>query len=73
MPLAEAIVEAASESAPGLDKASLVSAADRAIRGTPSAKIRALSDPKVVSPVGDAGRTNFGNEPRRPINSPVSP
>ncbi len=48
-----------------------MAAADRAISGNPSTQLRALSDPKVVSPVGDAGRTNFGNEPRLTTPSPT--
>lgn len=70
MTLAEAIVEAASE-ASGVDKGTLATAADRGIQKTPKGQIRRLSDPKVVSPVGDAGRTNFGNEPRRPTPTPT--
>lgn len=64
LPAAEAIVLAVAESAPGLDTFALYAAADRALSRSPLGSLRALSDPKVISPVGDAGRTQFGNEPR---------
>ncbi|MCX6979530.1 MAG: hypothetical protein NTV08_02085 [Verrucomicrobia bacterium] len=63
--LAEAIVRTALDAQPGLSLSALQSAADIAIVGDPSVLLRYIQSPRSISGVGDAGTSNYANEPLR--------
>lgn len=64
--LAEAIVRTALDALPGLDLPSLQAAADIALLGDPSVLLRYIQSARSISGVGDAGTSNYANEPLRP-------
>ena len=71
--LAEAIVRTALDAQSGLSLASLQSAADIALVGDPSVLLRYIQSPRAISGVGDAGTSNYANEPLRPGVSDTAP
>ena len=73
MTLAEAIVQTALDARSGLDPAALVAAADLALIGDPGYLLLAAGDPHGISAVGDAGNSNYGNEPVLPPAPPPIP
>ena len=73
MPLAEAIARAASEAQPGLALPSLMAAVDIALLTDPSLLIQRIQGPRANSGVGDAGGSNYANEPLRPGVAGSSP
>lgn|GEM_PF-996270 len=64
--LAEAIIRTALDALPGLDLPTLQAAADIALLGDPSVLLRYIQGPRSISGVGDAGTSNYANEPFRP-------
>jgi hypothetical protein len=73
MTLADAIVKSAFGARDGLDYDALAMAADNAIKFGLDRAIAALEDPRVLFGVGDAGLTNFENEPRRAVSGGAPP
>ncbi|EDY19596.1 hypothetical protein CfE428DRAFT_2772 [Chthoniobacter flavus Ellin428] len=71
MTLAEAIVQAAVDA--GGDPGATQSAVDTALFGDPGALFNQVSGSKSISGVGDAGDSNYANEPHLPDPSVVSP
>lgn len=71
MTLAEAIALTAFDAQPGLSFASLQTAVDTALRMDPASLLRNILSPRTVSGVGDAGLSNYANEPLRTPNQPV--
>jgi len=71
MTLAEAIVQAAVDA--GGDPGATQSAVDAALFGDPGALFNQVSSSKSISGVGDAGNSNYANEPHVPDPSVVSP
>ena len=69
--LAEAIVRTALDAQPGLSLPALVSAADLALNSDPATLLRYIQSPRAISGVGDAGSSNYANEPLRTPNQPV--
>lgn len=63
--LAEAIARTAFDAQPGLSFPALQAAADIALRTDPSTLLRNIQSPRTASGVGDAGNSNFANEPLR--------
>lgn len=64
--LAEAIIRTALDALPGIELAALQLAADIALLGDPAVLLRYIQSPRAISGVGDAGMSNYANEPRRP-------
>jgi hypothetical protein len=71
MTLAEAIVRTAFDAQPGLSFSVLQAAANTALLMDPATLIRYIQSPNAVSGVGDAGLSNYANEPLRPPKQPV--
>lgn len=63
--LAEAIARTAFDAQPGLAFPALQSAVDIALNTDPATLLRNIQSPRSVSGVGDAGSSNFANEPLR--------
>lgn len=64
--LAEAIARTAFDAQPGLSLSDLRSAVDVALNTDPATLLRYVQSSRSVSGVGDAGSSNFANEPLRP-------
>ena len=64
--LAEAIARTAFDAQPGLSFADLQSAVDVALNADPATLLRYVQSSRSISGVGDAGSSNFANEPLRP-------
>ena len=71
MTLAEAIALTAFASQPGLSFPSLQGAVDLALRTDPATLLRDVQSSRAISGVGDAGGSNYANEPLRTPNPPV--
>ena len=71
MTLAEAIAFTAFASQPGLSFSSLQAAVDLALRTDPATLLRDVQSSRAISGVGDAGISNYANEPLRTPNPPV--
>ena len=71
MTLAEAITLTAFDAQPGLSFAALQAGANTALLGDPAALLRRIQSPASVSGVGDAGTSNYANEPLRTPKQPV--
>ena len=71
--LAEAITRTAFDAQPGLSLPALVSAADIALLTDPATLLRYVQSPRSISGVGDAGTSNYANEPLRPSVSGTPP
>ena len=65
MTLAEAIARTAFDARPGLSLPNLQAAVDAALLTDPETLIRRIQSPRSVSGVGDAGGSNYANEPLR--------
>lgn len=63
--LAEAIARTAFDAQPGLSFPALQAAADIALRTDPATLLRNIQSPRTASGVGDAGSSNYANEPLR--------
>jgi hypothetical protein len=68
IPLADAIVQTANNAREGLSIDALAAAADYALKFGVDKALAALDDPRLLFGVGDAGLTNFENEPRRAVS-----
>lgn len=66
MTLAEAIAHAAFDAQPGLGMPALLAAVNVALLSDPAILLQRIGGPRVVSGVGDAGTSNYANEPLRP-------
>ena len=64
--LAEAIARTAFDAQPGLSLSDLRSAVDVALNADPATLLRYVQSSRSISGVGDAGSSNFANEPLRP-------
>lgn len=64
--LAEAIARTAFDARPGLSFPDLQSAVDVALNTDPATLLRYVLSSRSISGVGDAGSSNFANEPLRP-------
>ena len=73
MTLAEAIARTAFDAQPGLSLSSLQSAADTALLTDPAALMRVIQSSRSISGVGDAGSSNYANEPLRPTVAGTAP
>ena len=71
MTLAEAIARAAFDAQQGLSLSKLQDAVDVALRTDPETLMRRIQSPRAVSGVGDAGTSNYANEPLRTPQQPV--
>jgi hypothetical protein len=71
MTLAEAIVQTAFDAQPGLSFSGLQAAANTALLTDPATLMRYIQSPNAVSGVGDAGLSNYANEPLRTPKQPV--
>jgi len=71
MTLAEAIAHTAFDAQPGLSFSALTAAVDIALRSDPATLLRYIQSPSAVSGVGDAGLSNYANEPLRTPKQPV--
>ena len=71
MTLAEAIAFTAFASQPGLSFSSLQAAVDLALRTDPATLLRDVQSSRAISGVGDAGISNYANEPLRTPKQPV--
>ena len=71
--LAEAIVRTALDAQPGLSLPALQSAADLALLSDPAVLLRYVQSPRTISGVGDAGSSNYANEPLRPGVASTAP
>ncbi len=71
MTLAEAIAFTAFASQPGLSFSSLQGAVDLALRTDPATLLRDVQSSRAISGVGDAGGSNYANEPLRTPKQPV--
>jgi hypothetical protein len=71
MTLAEAIVRTAFDAQPGLSFSALQTAANTALLTDPATLMRYIQSPNAVSGVGDAGLSNYANEPLRTPKQPV--
>jgi hypothetical protein len=65
MSLAEAIVQAAVNADPGVDAGAVQAAVDMALFGDPGQLFNAVAGARGISGVGDAGNSNYANEPFR--------
>lgn len=63
--LAEAIARTAFDARPGLSLPELHGAVDLALNSDPAALLRNIQSPRTLSGVGDAGSSNYANEPLR--------
>ncbi|MDR3404549.1 MAG: hypothetical protein P4L99_18755 [Chthoniobacter sp.] len=70
MSLAEAIVQTAVDAHSGVSLAAVQGAVDVALYGDPGALFNAVGGVKGISGVGDAGNSNYANEPFNPGQSP---
>jgi hypothetical protein len=70
MTLAEAIVRTAFDAQPGLSFSTLQSAVNTALLMDPATLMRYIQSPNAVSGVGDAGFSNYANEP---LTTPKQP
>jgi hypothetical protein len=70
VPLVDAIVKTAFAARDGLNLDALVAAADQAIKFGLDKALAAIDDPRILFGVGDAGLTNFENEPRTAVEAP---
>ena len=66
MTLAEAIAQTAFDARPGLLLSALRSTVDAALLADPATLMRNIQSPRAISGVGDAGSSNYANEPLRP-------
>jgi hypothetical protein len=73
MPLAEAIAQAAFDSQTGIGLATIQGAVDVALLGDPGLLLSKIGDPRGISGVGDAGASNFANEPLIPKPAATPP
>ena len=71
--LAEAIVRTALDAQPGLSLPDIQSAADLALNSDPATLLRYIQSPRTISGVGDAGTSNYANEPLRPSVAGTAP
>lgn len=71
MTLAEAIAQTAFQAQPGLSFPSLTNAVDIALRTNPAVLLGNIQGARSVSGVGDAGLSNYANEPLRTPKQPV--
>jgi hypothetical protein len=71
MTLAEAIARTAFDAQPGLSLATLQAAVDAAVLSDPATLMRKIQGPTSVAGVGDAGLSNYANEPLRTPKQPV--
>lgn len=78
--LAEAIVRTAFDAQPGLSLPKIMAAADVALLADPATLLRNIQSPRSISGVGDAGSSNYANEPLRirvaagtPVPTPNAP
>lgn len=78
--LAEAIAGTALDTQPGLSLPELQAAVDAALLADPDKLLRDILSPRTLSGVGDAGTSNFANEPLRvriagntPVTTPKPP
>lgn len=71
MTLAEAIALTAFASQPGLSFSSLQAAVNIALLTDPATLLREVQSSRAISGVGDAGISNYANEPLRTPNPPV--
>jgi hypothetical protein len=69
MSLAEAIVQAAADARGGADAGAIQGAVEAALFGDPAQLFNAVSGSKGISGVGDAGLSNYANEPFIPGTS----
>lgn len=69
--LAEAIAQTAFDAQPGLSFATLQTAVDIALRTDPATLLRDVQSARAISGVGDAGISNYANEPLRTPKQPV--
>ena len=78
MPLAEAIAQTAFDSQKGMALTTIQTAVDTALLGDPGQLLSKIADPRGLSGVGNAGSSNFANEPvvvsppKTPNEPPVS-
>lgn len=72
MSLAEAIVHTAIDVDPGIDGAAVQGAVDAALFGDPGQLFNRVGGARGISGVGDAGNSNYANEPFRPNPTPIS-
>lgn len=66
MTLAEAIAQTAFDAQPGIPLFTLHAAVDIALLTDPATLLRQIQSPRTLSGVGDAGSSNYANEPLRP-------
>ena len=71
MTLAEAIAQTAFDAQPGLSFSSLQAAANIALLADPATLLRNVQSSRAISGVGDAGISNYANEPLRTPKQPV--
>ena len=71
MTLAEAIAQAAADAQPGLSLSTLQAAVDIALLTDPATLLRQIQSPNAISGVGDAGLSNYANEPLRTPRPPA--
>jgi len=73
MSQAEAIVQTAFDSQDGIALSTIEGATDMALVSNPDSMLSHVSGPEANSGVGDAGSSNFANEPHRPVPPPHAP
>ncbi len=73
MTLAEAIAQTAFDAQPGLSFPALMAAVDVALLGDPAALLSRIQGNRVNNGVGDAGGSNYANEPLRRGVAGVTP
>ena len=71
MTLAEAIVRTAFDALAGLSFAELLAAVNAALLSDPATLMRNIQSPTAASGVGDAGTSNYSNEPLLTPKQPV--
>ncbi len=71
MTLAEAIARTAFDALPGLSFAQLQAAVNAALLSDPATLMRKIQSPSAASGVGDAGTSNYSNEPLLTPKQPV--
>jgi hypothetical protein len=73
MTLAEAIVLTAFNAQTGIPLSAFQTAVDGALLGDPGVLFKQINSPQAISGVGDAGTSNFANEPLIPPSTPKPP
>ena len=71
MTLAEAIVRTAFDTEPGLSFSALQNAVNAALLMDPATLMRYIENPRAASGTGDAGLSNYANEPLRTLKQPT--